>query len=146
MIRKAALLYSMTGAMMIAAPAFAQEQPQDMATPPAPTEEAAAPQSLTLNPGATVKSADGSELGKLVGAQNGANGQELTVRGADGIVRAVALNGIRQEGADIIVNASLSDFQSAAPIAGQEPVADAVPADAPDADTTADTPVDEPKA
>ncbi|MEG1451625.1 superoxide dismutase [Brevundimonas sp.] len=146
MIRKAALLYSMTGAMMIAAPALAQEQPQDMATPPAPAEAAAAPQSLTLNPGATVKSADGSELGKLVGAQNGANGQELTVRGADGIVRAIALNGIRQEGSDIVVNATLSDFQSAAPIAGQEPATDAATADDADADTTADTPADEPKA
>lgn len=146
MIRKAALLYSMTGAMMIAAPAFAQEQPQDMATPPAPAESTAAPQSLTLNPGATVKSADGSELGKLVGAQNGANGQELTVRGADGVVRAVALNGIRQEGSDIVVGATLSDFQSAAPIAGQEPAMDTATADDADADTTADTPADEPKA
>lgn len=146
MIRKVALLYSMTGAMMIAAPAFAQEQSQDMATPPAPAEAPAAPQSLTLNPGATVKSADGSELGKLVGAQNGANGQELTVRGADGVVRAVALAGIRQEGSDIVVNATLSDFQSAAPIAGQETAPDAAAADDADADTTADTPVDEPKA
>lgn len=146
MIRKTALLYSMTGALMIAAPAMAQEQPQDATTPPAPAEAAAQPQSLTLNPGATVKSADGSELGKLVGAQNGAAGQELTVRGADGIVRAVSVTGIRQEGADIVVAATLSDFQSAAPVAGQEPVADAAtpPADT-DADTTADTP-DEPKA
>lgn len=150
MIRKTALLYSMTGALMIAAPAFAQEQPQDMATPPLPAEAPAPaqPQSLSLTPGSTVKSADGSELGKLVGAQNGANGQELTVRGADGEVRAVALNGIRQEGSDIVVDATLSDFQAAAPIAGQEPVADEASADTmqPDADTADEAPTEEPRA
>lgn len=123
MIRKTALLYSMTGALMIAAPAFAQEQPQDTTTPPAPAEAPAQPQSLTLTPGSTVKSADGSELGKLVGAQNGANGQELTVRGADGSVRPVALNGIRQDGSDIVVDATLSDFNAAAPIASEAPAA-----------------------
>ena len=136
MIRKTALLYSMTGALMIAAPAFAQEQTQDMATPPASAEAPAQPQSLTLNPGASVKSADGTELGKLVGAQDGANGQELTVRGADGVVRPVALKGIRQEGTDIIVDATMTDYQSAAPIAGQEaPAMEAPAADAPVADT-----------
>lgn len=148
MIRKTALLYSMTGALMIAAPAMAQEQPQDMATPPAPAEAPAQPQSLTLTPGSTVKSADGSELGKLVGAQNGANGQELTVRGADGAVRAVALNGIRQEGSDIVVNATLSDFNAAAPIAGEEPAADKADTMAPsepDAEAAGEATADEPK-
>ncbi|MNL76328.1 hypothetical protein D3C87_2022800 [compost metagenome] len=31
--------------------------------------------------------------------------------------------GIRQDGADIVVNASLSDFQAAAPVAGEAPAA-----------------------
>ena len=118
MIRKTALLYSMTGALMIAAPAFAQEQPQDMNATTMLTKAAPAPQSLTLNPGASVKSTDGTELGKLVGARNGANGQELTVRGADGMVRPVALNGIHQQGDDIIVEATLVEFQMAEPVDG----------------------------
>ena len=114
---------------------------------PAPAEAAAAqPQSLTLTPGSTVKSADGSEIGKLVGVQNGANGQELTVRTADGQVRPVPLAGIRQDGSDIVVDASASDIQSAPPIASDtaEPTPDATdtpPADAPPADEpTSDEP------
>ncbi len=118
---------------------------------PAPAEAAAAqPQSLTLAPGATVKSADGSEIGKLVGVQNGANGQELTVRTADGQVRPVPLAGIRQDGADIVVDASASDVQSAPPIASDAaeptptPDQDAMtpPADEPTGDVPQD---DEPK-
>lgn len=132
MIRKTALLYSMTGALMIAAPAFAQEQTQDLTSPPAAAQTAAEPQSLTLTPGSIVKSADGTELGKLVGARNGASGQELTVRGADGTVRPVALNGIRQDGSDIVVDATLSEYQSSQPIADEASALDAQtkPADA----------------
>ncbi|MBK1970681.1 superoxide dismutase [Brevundimonas sp. 3P9-tot-E] len=146
MIRKTALLTGIAGALFIAAPAFAQDAPQ---TPePAPAEAPAAqPQSLTLTPGSTVKGSDGAEIGKLVGVQNGANGQELTVRTADGQVRPVPLAGIRQDGADIVVDASASDIQSAAPIASDtaEPTpdaaADAPPADAPPADEpTSDKP------
>src|SRR5690606_1089235 len=107
---------------------------------------AAQPQSLTLTPGTTVKSADGSEIGKLVAVQNGAAGQELTVRTADGQVRPVPLAGIRQDGADIVVDASASDIQSAPPIASDtaEPTPDAMdtpPADAPPAgEPTSDGP------
>jgi hypothetical protein len=131
MIRKTALLTGIVGAFLFAAPGFAQDATTPQTPEPAPAEAAAAqPQSLTLTPGATVKSADGTELGKLVGAQNGAAGQELTVRGADGVVRAVSVAGIRQEGADIVINATLSDFQAAAPI-GDETPAEAAPAPAP---------------
>jgi len=146
MIRKTALLTGIAGAFLIAAPAFAQDATTPQTPEPATAEAAPAqPQSLTLTPGATVKSADGSELGKLVGAQNGAAGQELTVRGADGAVRAVSVAGIRPEGADIIVNASLSDFQAAPPIGGQAPADAAPPADA--TDTTPPTdPVEPPAA
>jgi hypothetical protein len=59
----------------------------------------------------------------------------------------VPLAGIRQDGADIVVDASASDIQSAAPIASDtaEPTPDAA-ADAPPADTPpADAPTaDEP--
>ena len=136
MIRKTALLYSLAGALMVAAPAMAQDQVQDAAPAEA---EAQQPQSLTLTPGATVKSADGSVLGQLVGVQNGSNGQELTVRGSDGQVRPVALNGIRQDGADVVVAATQGDFQSAAPIGGAEPAPAADPAAQP-ADAAQPTP------
>lgn len=135
MIRKTALLTGIAGALFIAAPAFAQEATTPQTPEPAPAEAAAAqPQSLTLTPGSTVKSADGSEIGKLVGVQNGANGQELTVRTADGQVRPVPLAGIRQDGSDIVVDATASDVQSAPPIASD--TAEATPT--PDADAAQD--------
>lgn len=144
MNRKTALLTGIAGAFLIAAPVFAQDATTPQTPEPAPAEAPAAqPQSLTLSPGATVKSADGTEIGKLVGVQNGAGGQELTVRTADGQVRPVPLAGIRQDGADIVVDATLSDVQSAAPIASQDtaqPTPDAEPvppADAPDSDEPA---------
>ena len=136
MIRKTALLTGLAGAFLIAAPAFAQDATTPQTPEPAPAEAAPAqPQSLTLTPGAVVKSADGSELGKLVGAQNGASGQELTVRGADGVVRAVPVAGIRQDGDAIVINASLSDFQAAAPIADEAPAQPDEPSEPPAADT-----------
>lgn len=142
MIRKTALLTGIAGAFLIAAPAFAQDATTPQTPEPAQAEAAPAqPQSLTLTPGATVKSADGSELGKLVGAQNGASGQELTVRGADGSVRPVPVAGIRQDGDAIVVNASLSDFQAAAPIGGEAPAEATPPADAAE---PAQPPADEP--
>lgn len=130
MIRKTALLTGIAGAFILAAPAFAQDSPAQQTPEPAPAEAAAQPQSLTLTPGATVKSADGSELGKLVGARNGASGQELTVRGADGSVRAVPVAGIRQDSDAIVVNATLSDFQAAPPVSSQDPAEAAPPSDA----------------
>lgn len=75
MIRKTALLTGIAGAFLIAAPAFAQDATTPQTPEPAPAEAAAAPQSLTLTPGSTVKGSDGAEIGKLVGVQNGANGQ-----------------------------------------------------------------------
>lgn len=145
MIRKTALLTGIAGAFLIAAPAFAQDATTPQTPEPATAEAAPAqPQSLTLTPGSTVKSADGSELGKLVGAQNGAAGQELTVRGADGSVRPVPVAGIRQDGDAIVVNASLADFQAAAPIGGEAPAEATPPADATDAAEPAEPPADEP--
>lgn len=144
MNRKTALLTGLAGAFLFAAPVLAQDATTPQTPEPAPAEAAAAqPQSLTLSPGATVKSADGTEIGKLVGVQNGAGGQELTVRTADGQVRPVALAGIRQDGGDIVVDATLADVQAAAPIdspdaAQPTPAAEpAPPADAPDSDEPA---------
>ncbi|WP_447911373.1 superoxide dismutase [Brevundimonas bullata] len=137
MIRKTALLTGIAGAFLFAAPVLAQDATTSQTPEPAAAEATAAqPQSLTLTPGSTVKSADGSELGKLVGAQNGASGQELTVRGADGSVRAVPVAGIRQDGADIVVNASLSDFQAATLVAGD------APAPTPPVDAATDAPAE----
>ena len=143
MIRKTALLSGIAGALLFAAPALAQEAPQDAEAPAPAAQEAAQPQSLTLTPGAAVKSADGTELGKLVGVQNGASGQELTVRGVDGSVRGVSVAGIKQQGADIVVDATAADFQAATPIESAEPAPAAEPA--PPAEP-AEAPVDEPKA
>jgi hypothetical protein len=145
MIRKTALLTGIAGAFLIAAPVLAQDATTPQTPEPATAEAAAAqPQSLTLTPGTVVKSADGSELGKLVGAQNGSSGQELTVRGADGSVRPVPVAGIRQDGDAIVVNASLSDFQAASPIAGEAPAAATPPVDTPDTPPT--EPVEPPAA
>lgn len=145
MIRKTALLTGIAGAFLIAAPVLAQDATTPQTPEPATAEAAAAqPQSLTLTPGTVVKSADGSELGKLVGAQNGPSGQELTVRGADGSVRPVPVAGIRQDGDAIVVNASLSDFQASSPIAGEAPAAATPPADTPDTPPT--EPVEPPAA
>lgn len=148
MNRKTALLTGIAGAFLIAAPVFAQDATTPQTPEPAPAEAAAAqPQSLTLTPGATVKSADGTEIGKLVGVQNGAAGQELTVRTADGQVRPVALAGIRQDGADIVVDASLSDVQSAAPITSPDaapPIPDAEPVPPADASDSGEPSTDEP--
>jgi len=129
MISKNALLAGLAGAFVFAAPALAQETPAQDASTPTAAEQPAQPSSLTLTPGSSVKSKDGTELGKLVGVQAGASGQELTVRGADGQVRGVAVSGIEAQGSDIMVDATMADFQAAAPIAGEAP-AEAVPADA----------------
>jgi hypothetical protein len=48
----------------------------------------------------------------------------------------VPVAGIRQDGADIVVNASLSDFQAAAPVAGD------APAPTPPVDAATDAPAE----
>lgn len=118
MLRKTALLAGVAGALLITAPAFAQDATAPQ-TPTAPAEQAApaAPQSLTLQPGATVRGSDGAELGKLEGARrNDAGQQELTVRGTDGQLRAVPLNGLTQQGADVVVGWTVAEYQAAAAI------------------------------
>jgi hypothetical protein len=152
MIRKTALMAGVAGALMFAAPAIAQEAPQDAPAAP-PAAEAGQPQSLTLTPGASVKSEDGSVLGTLEGARNAPDGsQELTVRGSDGQVRAVALAGLRQDGADVVVAQTQADFNAspaiqadAAPTPSAQPDASPEPVDPmTPPDTTAPEPSEPP--
>lgn len=126
---KTALLAGAAAAFMTAAPALAQETTPAPAA--APAAAASSQQSLSLNPGSSVSGPDG-ELGKLEGVQNNAEGkQELTVRGADGQLRAVPLSGIRQEGTGVVVAYTKAEFDAAAPIAGAPAAPAADPAAAP---------------
>lgn len=135
MIRKTALLASVA-TLFIAAPALAQEAPADAMTAPAPAgvpqsqstptastsaeataEATAEPQALRLTAGSNVTSSDGIVLGQLQGAQTNASGeQELTVKGSDGQIRAVPLNGLRQEGEGVVVGWSQAEFNAATPM------------------------------
>ncbi len=130
MLRKTALLAGVAAAFLISAPALAQD-PAPSQTPDAPATQTApaAPQSLTLQPGATVRGSDGAELGKLEGARRNAAGQqELTVRGTDGLLRAVPLNGLKQDGADVVVGWTTAEYQAATSIEAEGDASDdAVP-------------------
>lgn len=144
-MRKTALLTGVAGLFLLSAPAFAQDgtAPQ---TPPAPP--AAAEQTLSLSPGSDVKGSDGAVLGKLEGVRETPTGQELTVRGADGVVRGIpASGGVRQDGAGVAVGWTASQFSSApaitapgaepAPAAPSEPAAPTEPTTAPSPDQPA---------
>jgi pyruvate dehydrogenase E2 component (dihydrolipoamide acetyltransferase) len=134
---KTAILGSAAAAFLIASPVLAQDAATAAPQTPAAQEPAAQP-SLSLTPGTSVQGPDG-ELGKLEGVQNNASGaQELTVRGADGQLRAVPLNGIRQEGANVAVAYTKAEFDAAAPIAGATPA----PAPAPAAEPAATEPTE----
>ena len=138
MIRKTALLAGVAGALMISAPAFAQDAetqpapagvPQSQATPTASQETetapAAAPAQLSLTAGSNVTGSDGVVLGQLQGAQTNAAGeQELTVKGADGQIRAVPLAGLRQEGDGVVVAWSQAEFNAATPLPGTPDASD----------------------
>ncbi|HEV7354102.1 MAG TPA: superoxide dismutase [Brevundimonas sp.] len=103
-------------ALAVSAPALAQDARDPMT--PAPAAEAQAQQTLTLQPGARVLGSDGAPLGTLEGVRTDeAGAQQLTVRGADGQIRGVPVNGIAQQGADISVGLSSSEFGSAEIIA-----------------------------
>ena len=124
MIRKTALLTGIAGAMLMAAPAFAQDamspQPAPAQAPAAATAAPAEPETLTLQPGANIKGSDGAALGVLEGTTTSAEGeQQLTVRGTDGQLRAVPLAGLRPEGADVVVGWTAAEYQAAPAIAGE---------------------------
>lgn len=119
-------------ALAFSAPALAQDA-QDPMTP-APAAEAQAQQTLTLQPGARVLGSDGAPLGTLEGVRTDeAGAQQLTVRGADGQIRGVPVNGIAQQGADISVGLSSSEFGSAEIIAEGDAEAPASEASTPPA-------------
>ena len=134
---KTAILAS-AAAFLIASPALAQDAATTTPAGQDPAAAAAAPQSLSLNPGTAVHGPDG-ELGKLEGVQNNESGaQELTVRGADGQLRAVPLNGIRQDGAHVVVAYTKAEYDAAAPIPGAPPAMESAPAPAAASDPAAD--------
>lgn len=112
-MRKTALLTGAAGLFLMTAPAIAQDgtapQTPPAATPPA--QEATAP-TLTLQPGMTVRGGDG-DLGTLVGARTADGRQQLVVQGADGQVRAVPIDGIRQDGDVVVVDFTLEQFGTA---------------------------------
>jgi hypothetical protein len=121
---KTALLTGAAGLLLMTAPAVAQDgtAPQ---TPPAtpPAQQAQAP-TLTLQPGMTVRGGDG-DLGALVGARTVGGSQQLTVKGSDGQIRAVPIDGIRQEGDVVVVDFTLEQFGTAETIT--EPTTPAEP-------------------
>ena len=127
-MRKTALLTGVAGLLLMTAPAFAQDGTATPQTTPAPAE-AEQPQALSLSPGQTVRGSDGAELGQLVGARNGpSGGQELTVRGADGQVRAIPTEGIGQQGSDVTVAWTAQQFQAAPAIDGAPAAPEPTPA------------------
>lgn len=165
-MRKTALLTGVAGLFLMTAPAFAQDStvpqtPSDQipaAQTPAASEtgqqpageaQSAQPQQLTLQPGAVVRGSDGAELGRLEGVRNGAAGQELTIRGSDGQLRAVSTTGIRQDGDAVVVGSSSGEFQSSPAITDGEaqepqtnspdPATPATPADPASTDNSTDS-------
>ena len=121
-MRKTALLTGVAGLFLMTAPAFAQDSTAPQ-TPPSATTEAP---TLTLRPGATVRGSDG-ELGTLVGARLNGGRQQLTVQGADGLVRAVPIDGIRQEGDVVVVDFTLEQYNAADTVT--QPATPATPAE-----------------
>lgn len=130
-MRKTALLTGVAGLFLMTAPAFAQDSTGAPQTPaPASPPAAEQPQTLSLSPGSDVKGSDGAVLGKLEGVRNTADGQELTVRGADGVLRGVPVSGgVQQDGAGVAVGWSSAQFSAAPAIeGGAEPATPAEPA------------------
>lgn len=153
---KTALLSGAAGLLLMAAPAFAQDAATQ--TPPPAGEQPAERQTLQIAPGAKVRGGDGTELGAIENVRaNADGGQELLVRGVDGVLRAVPVAGIRQDGDGVVVDFTSAQYASAAAIEApaappapdappppSAPAAPAAPA-APDAATPAAEPVSPPE-
>ena len=124
MIRKTALLTGVAGALMFAAPAFAQDMTQDPATnpmtqPPAAEAEAAAEQSGSVAPGAEVKASDGASLGILEGAGVDASGQQtLQIRAEDGQLREAPIDGATLDNGAVVLTWTEAEFDAAPAVAG----------------------------
>lgn len=116
-MRKTALLTGVAGLLLMTAPAVAQDGMAPQTQEPAPAaaaEQPAAQPTLALQPGSDVKGSDGTVLGQLEGARNTEAGQELTVRGADGLLRGVPVSGgVRQDGEGVAVGWTSAQFTAA---------------------------------
>jgi len=128
-MRKTAILTSVAGLFLLTAPAAFAQDPAPQTPPTSP--EASASQTVSLQPGAMVKGSDGSTLGTLEGAQNGASGQEITVRGSDGKLRGVPVAGLTQNGSDVVVAWSSSQYSAAPEIGGAASAPSTEPAPTP---------------
>ncbi|MEH6663278.1 MAG: superoxide dismutase [Brevundimonas sp.] len=125
MIRKTALLTGVAGALMFAAPAFAQDATQDPATdpltqPPAAEAgvEAQAEQSGSVAPGAQVTSSDGASLGILEGAGVDASGQQtLQIRADDGQLREAPIDGATLDNGAVVLTWTEAEFDAAPAVA-----------------------------
>lgn len=117
MIRKTALLTGVAGALMFAAPAFAQEVPtEDPMTAQPPMEQPAAePEaSGSVAPGAEVRAADGASLGILEGAGVDASGQQtLQIRTADGQLREAPIEGAGLDNGAVVLAWTEAEFEAA---------------------------------
>lgn len=142
-IRKTALLAGVAGLFLTTAPAFAQDGTASQAREPVIAAPPAAeqPRTLTLLPGSDVKGSDGMVLGKLEGARNTEAGQELAVRGTDGLRRGVPVSGgVSQDGDGVAVGWTSTQFSTAPAIAGDV----AAPAGDPSVERMPVDPSDEP--
>lgn len=110
MIRKTALLCGIAMAWSMMTPAYAHQQVDDAMAPSATGQDPEPRRRLTLTPGVTIRSANGSQLGQLVGVRNGVDRQELTVRDEENTVRIVGLRGIRLVGQEVIVDTTYTEF------------------------------------
>lgn len=124
-MRKTALLTGVAGLFLMTAPAIAQDGTAPQTPPATPPAQATQAPTLTLQPGMTVRGGDG-DLGVLVGARMNDGRQQLTVKGADGQIRAVPIDGIQQEGEVVVVDFTLEQFGTAETIT--EPAMSAEPA------------------
>ncbi|MFN3537312.1 MAG: hypothetical protein ACK4Y4_07710 [Brevundimonas sp.] len=116
MIRKTALLTSVAGALMFAAPALAQDFPTEDPMAQAPIEQPAveAEASGTVEPGAEVRAADGASLGILEGAGVDASGQQtLQIRTADGQLREAPIDGAGLDNGAVVLAWTEAEFEAA---------------------------------
>lgn len=113
------------------APAFAQDSTAPQTAAPASPPAAEQSRTLQLQPGSPVTGSDGATLGTLEGVRSGPSGQELTVRGPDGVLRGVPTSGgVEQEGTGVKVGWTAGQFSSAPAIgAPAEPATPAQPAE-----------------
>lgn len=107
-MRTPALFTGLTGLLLIAGQAVAQNPP------PPPTPQAVeAPEPVRVERGDAVRSSDGAALGRVVGWRTNESGQrELIVNGPDGL-RAVPADGVSRIGDEISIRWTHHQFMEA---------------------------------